>query len=235
MALSDSYTIHVRVSDLSRLSGVSIPSIKYYIREGVLAPGEADGPNRAAYRDAHLARLRLVRGLIDGAGVSVAGVKRIAAALDDGIPVNEAFGVAQDAVPLTGGADTDEPSDVATAAVGRVVDDGWAVQHPAARVAARALDTFVAVGEDISADWLERYAEAAAIVARADFDELERRADPASQARIAAVGTALGDVVFQSLRRIAQAVEGERRFPSGAPIAPSPSAAPASSSEEKTS
>lgn len=211
----------MRISELSRLSGVSVPSIKYYIREGVLAAGETDGPNRATYGDAHLARLRLVRGLIDGAGVSVAGVKRIVAALDDGLPLNAAFGVAQDAVPLTGGADSSEPSDVATNAVAAVLDEPWAAHHPAARVAARALDTFDAVGEPLSALWLARYAEAAAIVARADFDELERRGDPAAQARIAAVGTALGDVVLQSLRRIAQATEGERRFPSPSPSSPS--------------
>lgn len=225
----------MRISDLSRLSGVSVASIKYYIREGVLAAGTSDGPNRAIYGDDHLARLRLIRGLIDSAGVSIAGVKAIATALDDGIPVNEAFGVAQSAVPLQGDVDGAEPSAGAAAAVRGVIHPR-AVGHPAVESAARALDTFEAAGEQISAEWLERYAEAAAIVARADFDELERRPDPAAQARIVAVGTALGDVVFQSLRRIAQATEGERRFPSP----PSPPAtvartAPSTSEQEPTS
>lgn len=202
----------MRISELSRLSGVSVASIKYYIREGVLAVGESDGPNRASYGDAHLARLRLIRGLIDSAGVSVAGVKAITAALDAGIPVNEAFGVAQSAVPLAGASGGGAPSAQATDQVRRVIHSEMS-GHPAAAVAAHALDTFVAAGEPISSTWLERYAEAAAIVARADFDELERRPDAASQARLVAVGTALGDVVLQSLRRIAQATEGERRFP----------------------
>lgn len=223
MALSDSYAIRVRISELSRISGVSVASIKYYIREGVLASGEADGPNRARYGDSHVARLRLVRGLIDSAGVSVAGVKSIVAALDAGIPVNEAFGVAQSAVPLVGGADGPEPSERAAGEVLGVIHPRFA-GHPAVASAARALDTFVAAGEPISPEWLARYAEAAAIVARADFDELERRPDPASQARLVAVGTALGDVVLQSLRRIAQATEGERRFPS-------PPSSPASGQE----
>jgi DNA-binding transcriptional MerR regulator len=213
----------MRISELSRLSGVSVASIKYYIREGVLAPGESDGPNRARYGDAHLARLRLIRGLIDSAGVSVAGVKSIVAALDAGIPVNEAFGVAQAAVPLAGSSEAGEPSEGAETRV-RAVVHPRAAGHPAVASAARALDTFDAAGEQISAEWLERYAEAAAIVARADFDELERRPDPASQTRIVAVGTALGDVVFQSLRRVAQAIEGERRFPS-------PPSSPASGQE----
>jgi DNA-binding transcriptional MerR regulator len=203
----------VRISELSRLSGVSVASIKYYIREGVLPPGESDGPNKARYGDAHLARLRLIRGLIDAAGVSVAGVKQIAAALDAGIPVNEAFGVAQAAVPITGSVEGSEPSE---GSVSRVLDvvHPRAGEHPAVASAARGLDTFVAADELVSDSWLQRYAEAAAIVAKADFDELQRRTDPASQTRLVAVGTAVGDVVFQSLRRIAQAIEGERRFPS---------------------
>ncbi|WP_166426684.1 MerR family transcriptional regulator [Labedella populi] len=203
----------MRISDLSRSTGVSIPSIKYYIREGVLAPGDADGPNRSSYGEAHVARLRLIRGLIEGAGVTIAGVKQIVAALDGSMPLNDSFGVAQAAVPLAG---RDAPVDPSSDAVERVlaVTEGIGRHHPAVPIAARALDTFAVVGEPLSEAWLARYAEAAAIVARADFDELEQRSDPVDQARIAAVGTALGDIVFQSLRRIAQATEGERRFPS---------------------
>lgn len=203
----------MRISELSRSTGVTIASIKYYIREGVLAPGDADGPNRSVYGDAHVARLRLVRGLVEGAGVSIAGVKQITAALDEGMPLNDAFGVAQASVPLAGALSAEEPSDDAVERVLAVVE-GIGRFHPAVPIAARALDTFAVVGEPLSERWLARYAEAAAIVARADFDELEERSDPTDQARIAAVGTALGDVVFQSLRRIAQATEGERRFPS---------------------
>lgn len=217
----------MRISELSRSTGVSIASIKYYIREGVLAPGESDGPNRSSYGDAHVARLRLIRGLIEGAGVSIAGVKRIVAALDEGIPLNDSFGVAQAAVPLAGSDAPVEPSPDAMERVLAVVE-GIGRHHPAIPIAARALDTFAVVGEPLSEAWLARYAEAAAIVARADFDELEQRSDAVDQARIAAVGTALGDVVFQSLRRIAQATEGERRFPS--PPAPS-----SSSSDSETS
>ncbi len=203
----------MRISELSTASGISVASIKYYLREGILAPGTPDGPNRASYGEAHLARLRLVRGLVEGAGVSIAGVKRITDALDTGIPLNDAFGEAQAAVPLIGSGAVTPPSEHAVEVVLGVVE-GLGRQHPAVRVAARALDTFEAVGEPISPQWLARYREAADIVARADFDELAARPDPAAQARIAAVGTALGDAVLLSLRRIAQATEGERRFPS---------------------
>lgn len=210
----------MRISELSRSTGVSVASIKYYIREGVLPPGDADGPNRSTYGEAHVARLRLIRGLIEGAGVSIAGVRQIVAALDGDTALNDSFGVAQAAVPLAGSDADVEPSAEAVDRV-RAVTEGIGRHHPAVPIAARALDTFGVVGEPLSEAWLARYAEAAAIVARADFDELEQRSDPVDQARIAAVGTALGDIVFQSLRRIAQATEGERRFPS--PPAPSSS------------
>lgn len=64
----------------------------------------------------------------------------------------------------------------------------------------------------MSAGWLEAYAHAAALVASADLDELQARDSVSEQAAVAAVGTALGDVVLQSLRRVAQARETQSRF-----------------------
>lgn len=42
----------VRMAELSRITGVSVPTIKYYVREGVLAPGEAISKNQALYGQA---------------------------------------------------------------------------------------------------------------------------------------------------------------------------------------
>ena len=47
----------MRIAELSRRSGVSVPTIKYYLREGLLAAGERTGPNQARYDEAHLRRL----------------------------------------------------------------------------------------------------------------------------------------------------------------------------------
>ncbi len=42
----------MRVAELSRRSGVSVASIKYYLREGLLPPGELTSPNQAHYGEA---------------------------------------------------------------------------------------------------------------------------------------------------------------------------------------
>jgi DNA-binding transcriptional MerR regulator len=42
-------TDSMRIAELSRRSGVSVPTIKYYLREGLLPPGERTSPNQALY------------------------------------------------------------------------------------------------------------------------------------------------------------------------------------------
>mgnify|MGYP006166768185 CR=1 FL=1 len=48
----------MRISELSRHSGISISSIKFYIREGVLPAGERSQRNQAQYSEDHLRRPR---------------------------------------------------------------------------------------------------------------------------------------------------------------------------------
>lgn len=70
------------IQELSRASGVSVPSIKFYLREGLLAPGDPARPGRAYYDETHEERLRLVRALRDVAGLPVAVIRRVLAAVD---------------------------------------------------------------------------------------------------------------------------------------------------------
>ena len=42
----------VQMAELSRITGVSVPTIKYYLREGLLALGEAIRANQALYGQA---------------------------------------------------------------------------------------------------------------------------------------------------------------------------------------
>ncbi|CAH0255450.1 hypothetical protein SRABI76_03352 [Microbacterium oxydans] len=70
------------ISELSAQTGVTVPTIKYYLREGLLPEGERRAPIQAAYGEKHVERLRVIRALID-AWVSVAKTRRALAALDD--------------------------------------------------------------------------------------------------------------------------------------------------------
>ena len=46
----------MRMSELSRLSGVSVTTIKYYLREGLLPAGRQLSATQAEYDGSHLRR-----------------------------------------------------------------------------------------------------------------------------------------------------------------------------------
>lgn len=71
----------MKISELSQRSGVSIASIKYYIREGLLPPGEAQARNQAAYGEQHVADLALIRALRERANLPIAAIRRVLAAV----------------------------------------------------------------------------------------------------------------------------------------------------------
>ncbi len=72
----------MRVSSLSDRSGVPLSTIKYYIREGLLAAGERSGPNRASYSERHVERLDLIRALREVGGLGIEAVRRVLDAVD---------------------------------------------------------------------------------------------------------------------------------------------------------
>ena len=85
----------MKISELVDRSGVPLSTIKFYLREGLLPPGERHAPNQASYGPPHLERLRLIRALREVAGLSLEGVSEVMRELDrgwdDGDPVGEAL------------------------------------------------------------------------------------------------------------------------------------------------
>ena len=73
----------MRISELAKESGASVATIKYYLRESLLPPGEALNARESSYGQEHLERLRLIRGLVGTLGVSIDQVRRILAIIDD--------------------------------------------------------------------------------------------------------------------------------------------------------
>ena len=89
----------MRIAELGEASGVSVATLKFYLREGLLHPGEARAVNQADYDASHLRRVRLIRVLQDVGGLGLADIGRALAAVDDeGVNVHHAFGIAQDAM-----------------------------------------------------------------------------------------------------------------------------------------
>ncbi len=83
----------MKISELSQRTGISVASIKYYLREGLMPPGVSAASNQADYTDEHVRRLRLVRALLDIGELPVAGVRGVLAAVDDdSTSIHDAFG-----------------------------------------------------------------------------------------------------------------------------------------------
>lgn len=74
----------LKISDLSRLSRVPAETIKFYVREGLLPPGESLRPNKTVYTQDHVRRLALVRALREIGGLGIASIRRILEAFDQG-------------------------------------------------------------------------------------------------------------------------------------------------------
>lgn len=202
-----------------------MPTIKYYVREGLLPAGRLTSPNQASYDEGHERRLRLVRALLDVGGLSVAAIREVLEAVDDpDRPVHKVLGTAADrVVPRY----ADEPGEV-LAARGKVTElirrRGWLVddRSPAADALAVALAALDEVGHADFVDLLDVYAGAAEDVARADLGYVARRVGRERLVETVVIGTVLGDAVFGALRRLAH-VDASARYYGDSDEAPAPS------------
>jgi DNA-binding transcriptional MerR regulator len=198
----------VRIAELSERSGVPVPTIKYYLREGLLPAGESIRANQARYDERHLQRLRLIRVLIDVARLPVAAIRDLFADLDRPDPdLHYALGRALKSAPA-GAPEPPATGDVATAE--REVDDllrrrGWQVSEEAAarRRVAEVIAALRRLGNTEQVDLIDGYAAAVERIAELDLD-MVRAADPETVVYRAVVGTILGDALIAGLRRLAQ-------------------------------
>lgn len=192
----------MRISELAEVSGVSIPTLKYYLREGLLMPGEPTSRTRAEYGPQHVERVRLVRALVEHGGAAIADVRSILEALSAPPPSTHDFlGVAHCAIPTPAG---DAP---VGAEVTRLLEDlGWHVAEdgPAVRWLGAAVEAAHAAGVPLASPTLRRYAEAMRAVADVDVGEALGAATPAAAMHAVVVGTVMVDPVLVALRRVAQ-------------------------------
>jgi DNA-binding transcriptional MerR regulator len=87
------------VSELADRAEVSLATVKYYLREGLLPAGETTGPRRAEYDETHVRRLRVLRLLREVGGVPVTSLRQVVDALDDeSLPVPEVMTVVADVI-----------------------------------------------------------------------------------------------------------------------------------------
>ncbi|MFJ5553395.1 MerR family transcriptional regulator [Streptomyces sp. NPDC093225] len=210
----------MRIGELSRNTGVPIPTIKFYVREGLVPAGELTSPNQARYDDSHVRRLRLIRALMDVGGLSVAAIRGVLAAVEDTEePVHGVLGeAARTVAPAYRECPDEDRMDEARALVlDLVARRGWRVppDHRGIEPLATALAHFLAVGHGDYLGFLDEFAAASERIAAADLAYVARREAREDLVERVVVGTVLGDAVLAAMRRIAQVDASARRYPTG--------------------
>lgn len=213
----------MRMGDLARATGVPVATLKYYLREGLLQPGEPTAVNQAEYGEAHVRRVKLVQALLQFGRLSIADAQRVvAAAEDESLPIHDAFGIAQDAmVPAR---DRSGPGYAAALAdVDRFVRRHRLLVRPEAAVRGMLADALVGLQEcallpDGVAPGSELFDSLVApLVAMAEHDVGSTPADAsrAEQVEHTVVGTVVFEVAYAAVRRLALEDASARRFGPG--------------------
>ncbi|MGX1882467.1 MerR family transcriptional regulator [Streptomyces sp. NPDC055287] len=213
----------MRISELSRRSGVPVTTVKHYLREGLLPPGRPTSATQAEYGEAHVRRLRLIRALIAVRGLSVGATRDVLKAVSEHAgDAHQVLGLVLGARPAgeagkSGAAEKggDRGPSAGTAdADALLAEMGWDVSEhaPAKTVVTETLETLRSLGVDY--DWrsLVPYAALAERTATLDLDQLADTCDPLEQAERAVLLTVLLEPALLALRRLAQEAESARRY-----------------------
>jgi DNA-binding transcriptional MerR regulator len=205
----------VRISELARAGGVSVATAKFYLREGLLPPGELTAANQATYGPEHVHRLRLIRVMLEVGRMPLSSVREVLVALDDSaLPMHDLLAVAHRNLALQRiGEGTVDPA--AVAEVDAVLDRlGWLVadDSPARRDLARSVAALHRLGWSVDADVLEPYARAADSVAEREVEYVAEAPSRAESVERLVVGTVVFEAVLAALRRLAEERHSFRRL-----------------------
>ncbi|WP_402466117.1 MerR family transcriptional regulator [Isoptericola aurantiacus] len=204
----------MRISELSRTTGVPVATVKYYVREGLVPRGDVTSRTQASYGPQHAARVRLVRALSESAGLSLAAVREVLAVLDEPRSRHDLLGAAQHALLLDESgagapdADAQDPAspgveDEATRRARRLAADrGWYEDPLLVHRLAGQLRAAAAADVPVADEHLAVLASAAEEAAAGDVASVP--GEPSEALRQVVLGTLLTDPVLLTMRRFAQ-------------------------------
>ena len=211
----------MRVSELSARSDVPVPTIKYYLRAGLLPRGDVTSATQASYGEEHVRRLRLIRALTEVGDLPLADIRRVLDAVDrPALGIHDLLGSLCWALvpPVEKPADDDDWGAAREAVDELVTELGWRVypDAPARDALAQAVLALRRAGLPAPYARLRQYARLAHEAATIDVDQLDAAAPRAELVEHALLGTVLYERGFLALRRLAQEDVSARRYGRGA-------------------
>jgi len=208
----------VRISELAERSGVPLPTVKYYLREGLLMPGVATSATSATYDDTHLRRLALVRALA-AQGLPLEKIKTVVDLVDH--PRDDLFtelGRAIAALPPYVG----DPAGPDFPRARRLLERLGQMYDPRFAAVAQlehALAALEAGGLRMGDRRTDTYGRHVLAIAEVDLELLPTHSREAT-VEAAVLGTALYEPVLTAMRRLAHQHLAARMFGNGEPAAP---------------
>jgi DNA-binding transcriptional MerR regulator len=203
----------MRISELAREGGVSVPTVKFYLREGLLPEGRLTSPTQAQYDERHLERLRLIRALLGAGGLTVARAREVIGHLEHPpAGTHELLGLAHAAVTPPAPPDADLAE-----AHALMRSWGWRIaakDHDTQAMLAQALAAAADAGMPLDAEAVGEYANELFTMATREVDGLPP-GSAADAVRYVILGTVLVEPVLLALRRLAQQEASARRFADG--------------------
>ncbi|MCA6092194.1 MerR family transcriptional regulator [Streptomyces sp. SCA3-4] len=211
----------MKISELSRTTGVPVASIKYFRREGLLPAGRATAATLAEYGEEHAQRLRLIKALTTLGGLSIAATREVLAAVDRADSTDGTLKAISYALPVpvaqAPAGDADQAAEAESAAETDVANliaaMDWQVPttSPHVQGLTAALRELRRLDMNYQPERLVAYAELAHAVARLDLERAAAFDDSPALAEQAVIVLALAGPLLELLRRLAQEDQVGRR------------------------
>ncbi|GAA1019042.1 transcriptional regulator [Acrocarpospora pleiomorpha] len=206
----------MRISQLSAESGVPIPTIKYYLREGLLPQGEQTSATRAEYGQTHLRRLRLIRALLEVGRLPIAAIRDVLDAVDDEtLGVHKMLGTAHYALSpgVEPHEDTPDWQEAREMVDQLITDFDWQIEPeaPAREELAQTIVTLRHLDAEPTLADLTPYATAAqTLVQTHEMHKIPFDAPREITVEAHIIGTVMYGRVLDTIRRLAQESESAR-------------------------
>ena len=194
----------MKLADLAQRTGASTAALKFWIREGLLPPGELRNQTTAVYGERHVDRVALIQTMRSEFDAPIAQIREIAAMID--APGTDPLEVMQACQLIaTGLRDVDGIEEKYLEQVDEMIRRaGWPeIRSIAARALAGALAASAGVGFAYDTDQLVQYAGALDPLAQRDIGAIHPDAGLDVLARALLVASAAQNRVFAAMNQLA--------------------------------